>query len=97
MVEGTPKNDHLSNFSEQEKRNLAANYYEWSGIAIDSFCPYFNELTNEESDELLLTWHKYGEHSNQLNNLILRLDQKYTKKLPKTELSEGMQDMLDHN
>jgi hypothetical protein len=97
MVEGTPKNDHLSNFSEQEKKALAANYYEWSGIAINSFCPYFNELTDGESDELLLTWHKYGEHSNQLNNLILRLDQKYTKKPSQPNISEGMQSMLDHN
>lgn len=96
MTEGLPKSDNSEFSSIKDKQILAANYYELAS-AVTLLCPYFNRLNENEAEELMLAFHKFGERSVQVNNLLCKLDSKYEIKKPEPELSEGMQELLDHD
>jgi len=96
MTEVLPKSDNSEFSSIKNQQILAANYYELSGNAA-RLCSYFDKLNEDEAEELMLALHKFGERSVQVNNLLCKLDSKYEIKKPEPELSEGMQELLDHD
>ncbi len=98
MTEGLPKVDQseLSSPQDRDEDILANHTYELWGRAV-LLCPYFKRLNDDEANQLMLTIHRFGESSIQVNNMLLQLDKKYNPEEPEPQLSEGMQELLNHD